>query len=73
MDNFETKSRVVRRRALRVRDVQEITGRGVNYVGDALRSGALRGAQSGPGGTWFTTDEAVDEWIYDGCPRYGPS
>ncbi|AZG43483.1 hypothetical protein [Gordonia insulae] len=59
------------RKALRIKDVAAITGRSLNVVGDALRSGALTGNQSAPGGTWFTTEAAVDRWIAQGCPRYG--
>lgn len=59
------------RKALGITDVIEMTGRGYNVVGDALRSGALVGHQAIRGGRWFTTEAAVDAWIAEGCPRFG--
>lgn len=56
---------------LTVADVMAITGRSINVVGDALRSGALEGAQARPRDRWFITEQAVDRWISAGCPRYG--
>ena len=59
------------RKVLTISDVMEMTGRGVSVVGDALRSGALKGVQSRPRASWVITEAAVDAWIAEGCPRYG--
>ncbi|WP_267625949.1 helix-turn-helix domain-containing protein [Gordonia sputi] len=61
----------VTRKVLTISDVMEMTGRGVSVVGDALRSGALKGVQSRPRASWVITEAAVDAWIAEGCPRYG--
>lgn len=59
------------RKPLTIPDVVEMTGRGTTVVGDALRSGALKGSQAQPRDRWFITEAAVDAWIAAGCPRYG--
>ncbi len=57
------------KRALKVAEVAEMTGRSRSIVYQALTSKALVGAQEDAHATWFVSPEAVERWVSEGCPK----
>lgn len=55
---------------LSVNDVRALTGRGLTVIYDAVVSGALESSQSKPGARYFITEQAVQRWVEQGCPRW---
>lgn len=51
------------RRWHNVAQAHDYTGRGIDRIREALRSGELRGYQSGKGGRWRVETADLDAWM----------